>query len=64
MKTKDKARLTWAIDYLNYCIHENCADIDDLEGMTDDEIIAKADAYEEKGEMAYDAWKEDGGIRH
>ena len=50
-------RLKWALDYLGYCEHMGVGD-SDIDGLTDEEIIEKADAYEEKGEAAYDAWKE------
>ncbi len=54
--TNKKARLQEAIDYLNFCAH-NGEDID-TEGMTDKEIIELSDNMSERGELAYDAWKE------
>ena len=55
MKDK-KARLKEAMDYLNYCAHngENV----ETDGMTDEEIIELSDNMSERGELAYDAWKE------
>ena len=53
-----KQQLKFAIEYLDYCIHEGMADVDDLKGMTDDEIIEMATDYQDRGDAAYDAWKE------
>ena len=50
-------RLKEAKEYLSYCEH-NGESIDEIDGMTDEEIIEYADNLSERGEAAYDAWKE------
>ena len=52
-------RLKDAMDYLDFC--EHAVGGIDIEGMSDDEIIEYADNLSERGELAYDAWKENGG---
>ena len=56
MTTKDKARLKWAKEYLDYCIHLG-EDVE-YDGMTDAEIIETADNISNRADAAYDAWKE------
>lgn len=44
------------MEYLDYCAHEG-EDID-IEGKTQKEVIELTDNMSERGEAAYDAWKE------
>jgi hypothetical protein len=57
-KPDKKLRLKEAWDHLNYCEKYEGGIIDETEGMTDDEIIAYADNLSDRGDAAYDAWKE------
>ena len=56
-KKEQAIRLAWAKEYLDYCFH--CGvDEADYDGMTDEEIIEKANYLEDKADAAYEARKE------
>jgi hypothetical protein len=59
-KEQKAKRLHEAMEYLNYCEHEGEDVMGEIYGMTDEEIIDYADSLSDRGEAAYDAWKERG----
>lgn len=47
-----------AIDYLSYGMKEGFIDDSITDGLTNEQIIELATELQERGEMAYEAWKE------
>ena len=54
--TGTNKQLQYALDYINYCIHEGM-DVD-ITDLTEKEIIELATNLQDSGDAAYDAWKE------
>ena len=50
-------QLELAMEIINYGIKEGFLDVD-IENMTDEEVIELSTDIQDKGDAAYDAWKE------
>lgn len=49
----------WAVDYLQWCVHEGLMEPDEIENLTHEQMIDLATTLEANAEANYDAQKEE-----